>query len=58
VVRPVGAHESKRIGETSGADVFQTRSVSLLRFSRRLDVLEPDQVDEIAEAVAYVVGAL
>ncbi len=40
----------------SGADAFQTKSVSLARFVDRLGELTPAQLDEIAEAIALCVG--
>lgn len=41
----------------SGADTFQTKSVSLGRFVHRLGSITTSQVDEIAEAIALCVGA-
>jgi mRNA interferase MazF len=40
----------------SGADAFQTKSVSLSRFVDRLGELTAGQLDEIAEAIALCVG--
>jgi mRNA interferase MazF len=40
----------------SGADGFQTKSVSLSRFVDRLGEIEPDQLDQIAAAIALCVG--
>jgi mRNA interferase MazF len=40
----------------SGADAFQTKSISEARFVRRIGVITPSQVDEIAEAIALCVG--
>jgi mRNA interferase MazF len=40
----------------SGADAFQTKSISESRFVRRLGELTPIQVDEIAQALALCVG--
>lgn len=40
----------------SGADAFQTKSVSVTRFVRQLGEITADQLDEIAEAVALCVG--
>ena len=45
------------LSKDSGADAFQTKSVSLGRLVRRLGELAPGQVDEIAEAIALCVGA-
>ena len=41
----------------SGADAFQTKSVSVSRFVRLLGCLEPAKLEEIALAVAMCVGA-
>lgn len=41
----------------SGADAFQTKSVSDSRFVRKLGQVTTAQVDEIAEAIALCVGA-
>ena len=41
----------------SGADAFQTKSVSETRFVGRLGVVTAAQVEEIASAVALCVGA-
>jgi mRNA interferase MazF len=41
----------------SGADAFQTKSVSEMRFVRKLGVVTGAQVEEIASAVALCVGA-
>lgn len=41
----------------SGADAFQTKSVSEARFVRRLGEVSAAQVDDIAAAVALCVGA-
>jgi mRNA interferase MazF len=41
----------------SGADAFQTKSVSEKRLIRPLGKITPVQVDEIASAVALCVGA-
>jgi len=40
----------------SGADAFQVKSLSEQRFIRKLGVLTPAQLDEIAAAVALSVG--
>jgi mRNA interferase MazF len=47
---------SNGLSKDSGADAFQTKSVSETRFVRRLGVLTAVQVDEIAEAIALCVG--
>ncbi len=41
----------------SGADAFQTKSLSLRRFVRCLGYLRLDQLDEIAQAIKITVGA-
>ena len=41
----------------SGADAFQTKSVSLDRFVRPLGVVTAAQLDEMAAAIALCVGA-
>ena len=41
----------------SGADAFQTKSVSETRLVRRLGELTHDQVEEVANAIALCVGA-
>jgi len=43
--------------KNSDVDAFQTKSVSVNRFGRRLGEVTEDQVDEIAAAVALCVGA-
>ena len=51
------ASPTNGLTKDSGADAFQTRSVSLDRFVDRLGELTPAEVDEIAEAIALCVGA-
>jgi mRNA interferase MazF len=41
----------------SGADAFQTKSVSLDRFDRRIGAATPAQIDAVASAIALCVGA-
>lgn len=45
------------LAKESAADAFQVKSVSLRRFDRRLGRVTPDQLDNIAQAVALCVGA-
>ena len=45
------------LAKDSAADAFQVKSVSEARFARRLGVVTPAQVEEIASAVAMCVGA-
>lgn len=40
----------------SGADAFQVKSLSEQRFVRKLGILTPAQLDEIAAAIALCVG--
>ena len=41
----------------SGADAFQTKSVSMSRFVRRLGVVTAAHLDAVASAIALCVGA-
>jgi mRNA interferase MazF len=45
------------LSKDSGADCFQTKSVSEQRFVRLLGEVTPAQLDEIATAIAMCVGA-
>ncbi len=45
------------LNKDSGADAFQVKSVSETRFLNRLGDLLPDQLDDIAAAVAACIGA-
>jgi mRNA interferase MazF len=45
------------LSKDSGADAFQTKSVSLTRFVRPLGVITATQLDAVASAVALCVGA-
>jgi mRNA-degrading endonuclease toxin of MazEF toxin-antitoxin module len=45
------------LAKDSGADAFQTKSISLTRFIRPLGAVTSAQLDEIASAVALCVGA-
>lgn len=44
------------LSKESGADAFQLKSVSEKRFVKRRGTLKPDQVDDIAAAIAICVG--
>ncbi len=44
------------LSKKSAADAFQVKSVSINRFQRKLGVLTPDEVEEIAAAIALCVG--
>src|SRR3954470_16649277 len=50
------ASPTNGLTKDSGADAFQTKSVSLSRFVDRLGEVMPTQLDEIAEAIALCVG--
>ena len=45
------------LSKDSGADAFQTKSVSLRRLIRCIGRLSPDRLDEIATAIKICVGA-
>jgi mRNA interferase MazF len=45
------------LAKDTGADAFQTKSVSLSRFVRLLGEVTPAQADDVASAVALCVGA-
>jgi mRNA interferase MazF len=51
------ASPTNGLSKDSGADAFQTKSVSLKRFVRELGEVTPAQADDIASAVALCVGA-
>jgi mRNA interferase MazF len=53
----VPADRGNGLSKDSGADAFQTKSLSITRFVRRLGVVAADQLDEIAAAVALCVGS-
>jgi mRNA interferase MazF len=55
VAIPAAPHNG--LSKDSGADAFQTKSVSLHRFSRRLGVATAEQVDLVASAIALCIGA-
>lgn len=44
------------LSKESGADAFQVKSISERRFARFRGALKPDQVDDIAAAIAICVG--
>ena len=48
---------SNGLAKDSGADAFQTKSVSLSRFVRLLGTATATQLDEVASAIALCVGA-
>src|SRR5881227_982688 len=45
------------LAKDSGADAFQTKSVSLARFVRLLGTVTPTQLEAVASAIALCVGA-
>src|SRR5207244_847646 len=55
VALPADSHN--HLSKDSGADVFQTKSLSLDRFGRRLGTVTPEQMDAVASATALCVGA-
>ena len=54
----IPASSDNGLAKHSGADAFQTKSVSQARFIRRLGQVTNDQLDEIASAIALCVGDL
>lgn len=44
------------LSKESGADTFQVKSVSQERFAAKLGVLTPEEMERIAEAIAFCVG--
>jgi len=53
----IPASPTNGLAKDSGADTFQTKSLSLARFVRKLGELTPDETTAIAEAIALCVGA-
>lgn len=53
----IPADSANGLSKDSGADAFQTKSVSLTRFVRLLGTVTPAQADDVASAVALCVGA-
>jgi mRNA-degrading endonuclease toxin of MazEF toxin-antitoxin module len=54
---PIPADDDNGLSKDSGADAFQTKSLSISRFVRLLGTITPTQADEVASAVALCVGA-
>jgi mRNA interferase MazF len=52
----IPASSANGLTKDSGADAFQTKSISLSRFVDRLGELTSSQLDEIAEAIGLCVG--
>lgn len=44
------------LSKESGADAFQVKSLSLARFRKRVGTLRAEQMEDIAAAIALVVG--
>jgi mRNA interferase MazF len=53
----IPADNSNGLSKDSGADAFQTKSVSLARFVRPLGMVTATQLDEVPSAIALCVGA-
>jgi mRNA interferase MazF len=53
----IPADSGNGLSKDSGADAFQTKSVSLTRFVRTLGVITAAQLDDVASAIALCVGA-
>ena len=53
----IPANTENGLSKDSGADAFQTKSVSLTRFVRSVGTVTATQIDEVASAVALCVGA-
>ena len=51
------ASPTNGLTKDSGADAFQTKSVSENRFAKRLGQISAAQLDDIASAIALCVGA-
>jgi mRNA interferase MazF len=45
------------LDKESGADGFQVKSVSILRFVEKLGILRDSEIDDIASAIVLAVGA-
>lgn len=52
----IPADSENGLRKDSGADAFQTKSVSLTRFVRPLGTVTAAQLDEVASAIALCVG--
>jgi mRNA interferase MazF len=50
------ADAKNHLSNDSAADAFQTKSLSLLRFARRLGTVTQPQLDDVASAIALCVG--
>jgi mRNA interferase MazF len=54
---PIPADKGNGLSKDSGADAFQTKSVSLARLVKPLGSVSAAQVDSVAAAIALCVGA-
>lgn len=54
---PLSPTAANGLIKDSGADAFQTKSVSEQRFVQRLGAITPTDLDDIASAVALCIGA-
>jgi mRNA interferase MazF len=52
----IPADSSNGLSKDSGADAFQTKSVSLTRFVRSMGTVTSAQLDDVASAIALCVG--
>jgi|SRR5437016_4382330 len=53
----LAATAANGLNKDSGADAFQTKSISETRFVRRLGQVTAAQLDDVASAIALCVGA-
>jgi mRNA interferase MazF len=53
----IPAASGNGLSKDSGADAFQTKSLSLTRFVRPLGAVTAAQLDDVASAIALCVGA-
>lgn len=53
---PIPADADNGLTKDSGADAFQTKSVSLARFVRLVGIVTTPQLDAVAAAIALCVG--
>ncbi|HTK74605.1 MAG TPA: type II toxin-antitoxin system PemK/MazF family toxin [Gemmataceae bacterium] len=53
----IPADAANGLHKDSGADAFQSKSVSLTRFASRIGVVGAAQLDAVASAIALCVGA-
>jgi mRNA interferase MazF len=56
LVRACAENARNGLGKDSGADAFQVKSLSIVRFDYKVGVLLTDQMDDIAAAIALCVG--